>query len=309
MARGDPDPQRRRAAGEPRRRFQAGCLAVDPGVDRCWGSCLQPRRGPRPARNARAVAWGVEDDDPELAAIQRRPGAAGQRAVKRAGVVRHEHDGGPPPPGDKPVRTAPPAPPGWLRWLWPAAETPGHPAVRPPGDRFCPIRQGMPARKRPTPDDTMTVRHVLLDGLARDADVFELVSEFAPLHPRDNTFPGGVFLHVAADALDWCRVSRADPLPVEGLRERFLPECAFRSRKTGSSSTPCWPPRPSMAAPNRTCLRRSTGGRPTTSGSTPCSRRSPTSVPPPAGRACRGARHARTWSSALATQLARAGGD
>src|SRR5689334_14447490 len=27
----------------------------------------------------------------------------------------------PPPPGDKPVRTAPPAPPGWLRWLWPAA--------------------------------------------------------------------------------------------------------------------------------------------------------------------------------------------
>ena len=27
----------------------------------------------------------------------------------------------PPPPGDKPVRTAPPAPPRWLRWLWPAA--------------------------------------------------------------------------------------------------------------------------------------------------------------------------------------------
>src|SRR5216684_3679844 len=25
----------------------------------------------------------------------------------------------PPPPGDKPVRTAPPAPPRWLRWLWP----------------------------------------------------------------------------------------------------------------------------------------------------------------------------------------------
>src|SRR5262250_944312 len=27
----------------------------------------------------------------------------------------------PPPPGDKPVRTAPPAPPRWLRWLWPVA--------------------------------------------------------------------------------------------------------------------------------------------------------------------------------------------
>jgi cell division protease FtsH len=27
----------------------------------------------------------------------------------------------PPPPGDKPVRTAPPAPPGWRHWLWPIA--------------------------------------------------------------------------------------------------------------------------------------------------------------------------------------------
>ena len=37
-----------------------------------------------------------------------------------------------------------------------------------------------------------------------------------------------MFLHVAADALDWCRASRANPLPLEGLRERFLPECTFR---------------------------------------------------------------------------------
>jgi len=89
----------------------------------------------------------------------------------------------------------------------------------------------MPARKRPTPEDTVTARRVLLDGLARDADIFELVSELAPLHPRNNTFPGEVFLHVAADALDWCRASRADPLPMEGLRERFLPECTFRGRQ------------------------------------------------------------------------------
>jgi hypothetical protein len=75
----------------------------------------------------------------------------------------------------------------------------------------------------------VTVRRALLDGLARDADAFELVSELAPLHPRDNTFPGEVFLRVAADALNWCRASRADPLPLEGLRERFLPECTFRT--------------------------------------------------------------------------------
>src|SRR5712692_7257623 len=88
----------------------------------------------------------------------------------------------------------------------------------------------MPASKRPTLEDTVTARRVLLDGLARDADIFELASELAPLHPRHNTFPGEVFLHVAADALNWCRASRADPWPLGGLRERFLPECTFRGR-------------------------------------------------------------------------------
>jgi hypothetical protein len=77
----------------------------------------------------------------------------------------------------------------------------------------------------------MTARRVLLDGLARDADIFELASELAPLHPRDNTVPGEVCLRVAAGALNWCRVSRADPLPLEGLRERFLPECTCRGRE------------------------------------------------------------------------------
>ena len=89
----------------------------------------------------------------------------------------------------------------------------------------------MPARKRPTPEDAGTARRILLDGLARDADVLELVSELAPLHPRDDTFPGEVFLRLTADALDWCRATRADPLPLEGLRERFLPERAFRGRQ------------------------------------------------------------------------------
>ena len=94
-----------------------------------------------------------------------------------------------------------------------------------------PYRSDMPARKRPAPEDTATARQILLDGLARDADVFELASELAALHPRDNTFPGEVFLHVAADALDWCGASRPDPLLLEGLRERFLPERTFRGRQ------------------------------------------------------------------------------
>jgi hypothetical protein len=89
----------------------------------------------------------------------------------------------------------------------------------------------MPATKRPTPQDAATARRILLDGLARDADTSGLVSELAPLHPRNNTFPGEVFLHLAADALDWCAASRADPLALERMRERFLPDCAFRGRQ------------------------------------------------------------------------------
>jgi hypothetical protein len=77
----------------------------------------------------------------------------------------------------------------------------------------------------------MTARHALLGGLARDADIFEVLSGLAPLHPRNDTFPGEVFLRVAADALEWCGASRDQPLPLEGLREQFLPECAFRGRQ------------------------------------------------------------------------------
>ncbi len=92
-------------------------------------------------------------------------------------------------------------------------------------------RRDMPGRKRPTTEDAMTARRALLDGLARDADIFELLSGLAPLHPRNDTFPGEAFLHLAADALEWCGASRTEPLPLADLRERFLPECTFRGRQ------------------------------------------------------------------------------
>ena len=97
--------------------------------------------------------------------------------------------------------------------------------------RFWPTVLGMPAGKLPTPQDAAAARRMLLDGLARDADILELVSELAPLHPRNNTFPGEVFLCLAADALEWCGASREEPLAPEGLQERFLSECAFRGRQ------------------------------------------------------------------------------
>jgi hypothetical protein len=111
------------------------------------------------------------------------------------------------------------------------AQVGGHPPVRSPGYRwFCStVVICLPGSGQP--QATAAARQTLLDGLARDVDIFELVSELAPLHPRDNTLPGEVFLRLAADALNWCGASRTDPLPLEGLRERFLPECTFRGRQ------------------------------------------------------------------------------
>ena len=77
----------------------------------------------------------------------------------------------------------------------------------------------------------MTARRALLDGLGHDADIFEVLGGLEPPHPRNDTFPGEVFLALAADALDCCGASRNQPLPLEGLRERFLPECDFRGRQ------------------------------------------------------------------------------
>ena len=85
--------------------------------------------------------------------------------------------------------------------------------------------------KQPAPEDAATARRILLDGMARDTGVAELAGELAALHPRHNTFPGEVLLQVAADALEWCGASRAEPLALEGMPERFLPECAFRGRE------------------------------------------------------------------------------
>src|SRR5215469_14062170 len=96
----------------------------------------------------------------------------------------------------------------------------------------------MPGKKRPTDENAATARRALFDGLARDADIFEVLSGLASLHPRNDTFPGEVFLHLARDALEWCGASRAEPLPLEGLRERYLPECAFCGRKNAQAPVP-----------------------------------------------------------------------
>ncbi len=89
----------------------------------------------------------------------------------------------------------------------------------------------MPASKRPGPAEAAAATRILLDGLAGDRDLPDIAAELAPLHPRNDTFPGEVFVRVAAEALGWCGASRADPVPLEGMRERFLAGCSFRGRE------------------------------------------------------------------------------
>ena len=129
-------------------------------------------------------------------------------------------------------------------------------------------RRHMPGRKRPTDQDAAVARRALLDGLARDAGIFEVLSGLAPLHPRNNTFPGEVFLH--------------------------------RPRTRWSGAEPAGPSR----WPWRDCASGSCPSAPSADGRTPsCSTQLPTSAPPRAGRASRSGRHARTSTSAPATRV------
>jgi len=86
------------------------------------------------------------------------------------------------------------------------------------------------ARKRPTGEDRAEAMRRLLLGLVEGNDIFDLEASIEELHPRNNTFPGEVFLRLAGDALDLTGVSRDEPIPYEGLREKYLAECEYRGR-------------------------------------------------------------------------------
>ena len=88
----------------------------------------------------------------------------------------------------------------------------------------------MTARWRPGPEHRSEAAQRLLSGLGRGADVFELATAIADLHPKDNTFPGEVFISIAVDALDAAGIDRDAPLLYEGMREQYLAECRLRGR-------------------------------------------------------------------------------
>ena len=85
-------------------------------------------------------------------------------------------------------------------------------------------------RSRPTPEQARQAVESLLGALETGGDVFDALDDIRPLHPKNNTFPGEVFLGLAADALAEGGVDRRNPIDAEGLVRAHLPECDFRGR-------------------------------------------------------------------------------
>ena len=62
---------------------------------------------------------------------------------------------------------------------------------------------------RPTDDDRIEALRRFLAGLDRGDDANQLSADIADLHVQDNSFPGEVFMELAADALEAARAQRA----------------------------------------------------------------------------------------------------
>ena len=86
-------------------------------------------------------------------------------------------------------------------------------------------------RRRPTDEDAVTARRLLLGAFETGADLGDIERELAGLHPKYDTFPGEVFVELGADALEVGGFRREEPLSHEQLRERFLSEYEFRGRE------------------------------------------------------------------------------
>ncbi|MCU0310680.1 MAG: hypothetical protein MUE36_07035 [Acidimicrobiales bacterium] len=75
-----------------------------------------------------------------------------------------------------------------------------------------------------TEGDRLEAIRLLLVGLAAGQDVSDLVDAVAGLHPRNDPFPGEVFMRLAAEVVADTTAAGAGPISYSGLRERHLAE-------------------------------------------------------------------------------------
>jgi hypothetical protein len=84
---------------------------------------------------------------------------------------------------------------------------------------------------RPTPEQAAEAVHLLLSAVETGSDIFDALDQIRPLHPKNNTFPGEVFMRLAARALAEGGISPASPIELEDVIDKYLPEAAFRGRQ------------------------------------------------------------------------------
>jgi hypothetical protein len=84
---------------------------------------------------------------------------------------------------------------------------------------------------RPTDDDHVEALRRFLVGLGRGDDANQLVADIADLHVQHNTFPGEVFMELAAEALAVAGVARQPGVMYRELLSTYLPEVAFRGKE------------------------------------------------------------------------------
>jgi hypothetical protein len=82
----------------------------------------------------------------------------------------------------------------------------------------------------PTKEDAIAAVDLLLTALENESDVLDALDAIGPLHPQDNTFPGELFMRLAADALIEGGVAQSNPISQEGIVSTYLPECEFRGK-------------------------------------------------------------------------------
>jgi hypothetical protein len=87
------------------------------------------------------------------------------------------------------------------------------------------------ARRVPTKEEALEAVDRLLTALETNGDINDAIDGIRPLHPKYNTFPGEIFMRLAADGLEEGGVDRSRPISQELVVQKYLPECEFRGRQ------------------------------------------------------------------------------
>ena len=89
------------------------------------------------------------------------------------------------------------------------------------------------------PRQDEAIRSIVLDCLADGRSVDDIANSLRPLHNERSTYPASALMQLAADAYLACGSSRTDPLEIDGLAERLLPEDPARGNVGHSKRRHC----------------------------------------------------------------------